>query len=472
MEIIKGKCEIDNGKDIAAMKFGLNGEVHIDEEKVELEITYGKADIINDGVVYFTNDDICMKLYLRTNFYNNRAEIAYIIRFNYNHFKWIKNRVVEEITEFSFEISNLQDWLKIKPIEDHPMCAGYIDIEDIIIKKSNPKILIRYDKELFDHGYDNTKVVLQSKPYIVVQYDNPTTILGIENDIAKIVNFFGIMIGRIERVNDINFIISECGGRFEFITCKDYSHNALLNMEYIYDHRTSFSSIKYDLDEHFKKWEKLNYNYEDIVIYFFMMHDKRKKYLEDTFITWCKMIDGYYCIKNNLNARAKRLKDIVKESLELTEMDKKIKELLNNSDFEQQIIEKYKLENVKRDYKTNDFCDAIEGKFLSKFAFKDKIAKVCKENFDFFYENIESLNVNENINAFYEKCNKTRNYYSHLGDNENCLSYKQMRQCEGLFYSTFISIFMKEIGFSEEEIENILHQDDVVKFNRIKKIKL
>lgn len=472
MEIIKGKCEIGSGQDIDAMKFELNGEVYIDEENVELEITYGEADIVNDGIVYFINDDVCMKLYLRTNFYNNKAEIKYIIRFNYNHYDWIKNKIVEEITEFSFEILNLQDWLKIKPIEDHPMCAGYIDIEDIIIKKSNPKILIRYDKELFNHGYDNTKVVLQSKPYIVVEYDNPITILEMERDISKIVDFFGIMIGRIEGVNDISFIISECRGKFGFITCKDYSHNTLLNREYTYDHRTIFSSIKCNLDKYFEKWEKLNCDYEDIVRYFFMMHDKRKKYLEDNFITWCKMIDGYYCIKNNLNNRAKKLKDIVKESLELTEMDKKIKDLLNNSNFEQQIIGKYKLENIKRDYKTSDFCEAIEGKFLSKFAFKDKIAKVCKENFDFFYENIDSLNIDGNIDVFYEKCNKTRNYYSHLGDNEDCLSYRQMRQCEELFYSTFISIFMKEIGFSEEEIENILHQDDVVKLNRIKKLKL
>lgn len=451
MYVIKGRGEFDKGKDISQLEFNeFNAEIHIEDSLMQLIITFGNIDFFNNRIVYFYGEDKYIKIYLRANFRYNQAEIARMVTFDYSDYSCIKEKVINNISEVSFTTEVLQFWLRENPIMDNGISAEYRIIPLVSLQDSGPKITIEYQPGFYNHGFDKTKVILESKPYVKICYSEQVDILKVEKDIVKMVRFLGIMIGRIDKVEDITIKIEDFNRRCAYNTAIDFSHNVDL-IEYNCNPRTQLKELTRDVKLYYEQWCKFYDEYRIIIDYFFRIHDNRSKFNVDTFIDWCKMIDGYYIRNFEEDERA----DILEQS---------INEIYFDSEFHKKIRSIFKDKKINSKSSHKNVPKWIKAGFLSRVSFGQKLKKICDENFDMIINNLDIIGVEAEANI-YDMYNNTRNYYSHLKkDDKDCLDEIQMFESNRVFYAIFISIFMKSLGMSEDEIKLILKKDTNVSF--------
>lgn len=83
-------------------------------------------------------------------------------------------------------------------------------MDSIVIHEIDPRIELYFESKTFENilsGEDKTSIKIKKEPRIKVTYNTPTDIQGIQDDIECIMQFFGLMIGKVSTVDDIRLSI-------------------------------------------------------------------------------------------------------------------------------------------------------------------------------------------------------------------------------------------------------------------------
>lgn len=219
---------------------------------------------------------------------------------------------------------------------------------------------------------------------------------------------------------------------------------------YLDRRRTSYEDLKNPISTYFLKWLEFYNEYELLIEFFFNLLGQKSMIIEDQFVTWCRLLDGYFVRKCNEESKSENLKD-------------KIIDILKQSDIEASL--KIAFKEAKSEYNRKNIAGWIQAGFTNRITFGEKLRRICKDNFNFILLNSERI-FNEtgmNENEIYKRYNATRNYYSHLKANkDDCLTFVEMFYSNDILFCTVISIFLHEIGFNHEEVKEILRRDSIV----------
>lgn len=203
---------------------GKIGEVIVEDTKISLKIE--DMMILSRNCIVSKIDMKYIKVYCNS-VINGRGYAYRLIKYNnFDDGKEIQGTEINNITEASFHIPNLIEWLNLFCIENKVVQATYIEVEPIIISDSAAKISIEYSPSLPEtipsFGFP-TQVVLKNTPNIRIRYSVPVNIDRLEKDILNVSRFFALLIGRIDSVTDIHFKTQNSKGWFWSCNIADYT---------------------------------------------------------------------------------------------------------------------------------------------------------------------------------------------------------------------------------------------------------
>lgn len=144
-----------------------------------------------------------------------------------------KGSEVVGIKEVSFGIPELIEWfgipfVQLKYTQQNEWAAIEINMDEIMFYDSNPKMEIYFESRTIgcpNTLKSNTTKIVKKEPRIRISYDEGVSINEVLNDIECIMQFFGLLIGRVSIAEDIRLTIENQKLKSLLFINKDLSYN-------------------------------------------------------------------------------------------------------------------------------------------------------------------------------------------------------------------------------------------------------
>ena len=385
------------------------------------------------------------------------------------NFDFSKGLDISGITEFSFIIPELISWLGMKTVfysytsDDEP-AAGEYNMPPITIKSADPKIEIYFESKSFENEvlYDDaTKITISKVPRIRVSYETPVDIQVVFSEIECLMQFFGLLIGKVSIAEDIRLTINSQELKSWLYINHDFSYN-LLTQSIIDTPRTYFYIVEEKLEVFFSNWYAFFYN-EDFSLLrriYFSVNNKENRFAEEVFIEYMRFLDGYHTRISGDAETEKALKTA------LTDAKKVIKTCIFTEDnrpvFEEAI------QKVLPDWKYNsknvgDISEWIASGYLGRKALSHRLKELDNSFYSIISNNAleikrisrtsptsEEIEKDKIIEQYYKELGDTRNYYSHYKkDKSGVLNFTQLSDSIKVLKATIISILLSHIKLGD-----------------------
>lgn len=372
---------------------------------------------------------------------------------------------INNIEWASFSIRGFSKWYGKSGLE-----VTCIDNQYFKVKQKKEDIFYVYKGKDFDviiffnanyppitmDGAGNT-ITLENSPHIGILYHSPVTDIELLAHIRIIYRFFALLIGSLGYIDDIWFRRQGISMPYLYLINEDITYNINSRFGFGYEYRTKFNDIKDKLQELFNNW--LSFSSDEI--FNFLLHNyfnlyKDKSFIfEDYFLTCCKFIEGY-SIRKNGDVDKELIKRLEKEIRPLFQNDKTGKEPTQVKKVLQKISDQM---NVK--YEAKNISNAVAYALINTKTLESRFKDIELEFFSIISNNQESiLGSDYSGKSLNERIVKTRNFYSHFkSDKSDILSIQQMYRCNDILLALITCILLNEIGFSIDEIKEILKHD-------------
>ena len=426
--------------------------------------------------------------------YTSSHKVLYVLMQN---FTFSKGFDIPGITEFSFIIPELTNWLGMDTVyysytEDDTPAAGEYSMPNIIIKSDNPKIEIYFESSSLYNSFmndDSTEIKISQKPRIRVSYEEPVDIQMISSEIECLMQFFGLLIGKVSFVKDIRLTIKDQDFKSWLFINHDYSYN-LMTQDILDKPRTYFYIVEDKIQLYYSNWRNF-FNNDDFSLLrriYFSVNDKKEKFAEEVFVEYMRFLDGYHARISGDAETAVSLKEALKGAKKTIKNQIFIDD--NRPIFEDAIHKvlpkwKYNANNV------GDIAEWIASGFIAKTQLSHRLRELDEKHLKIISNNalnIEKLPLKDNdynekikahlkrkhgitsseeleekfnsiteeqknnilIEIYYKELGDTRNYYSHYkNDKTGLLSFTQLNESINVLKATIISIFLDCIGLED-----------------------
>lgn len=403
-------------------------------------------------------------------------KVAYVLQQNCTFDFNVDNNIIGEC---SFIIPELIEWLEMSGVdfgmmEDEAFYAYEKNTPTVLLYENSPKIEIDFESEsykIFTDVDTRTTAVVKKQPRIVVSYMTPTNINCVIEDIRQIMQFWGLLIGVVAEIEDVRLKIE---GQDLFTWAyfnKDFSYNLRSTVSF-FRPRTTKTLIRKDISAYFAKWYEFctNEKYSLIRNMYFAANNKTPMFLEDIFIQYVKILEGYHLRLTGDEETANKLKEAFKP------VEKEVKKLI--FDEAGKPLFSAVLDTVLPNWKFNsdhakDIAHWIAVGYLGKTSLKERIKELDNKYFKLIYSNakkvyaldraiekFESDTIEQYSDLYYDRIVATRNYYAHYkNDRQNVLDVNLMRYTIDVLKALLIMIFYSHMGMEEKEIRSIMISD-------------
>ena len=413
--------------------------------------------------------------------YTSSHRVSYVLMQN---FGFSHGTDISKITDFSFSIPEIINWLGIKTVfysstDMDEMAAGEEHLSPIIIHPENPHIELYFESKTFNsmvNGDDRTSITIKNEPRIEVTYTQSQNVQAVVNDIECLMQFFGLLIGTISVAEDIRLSIEGQDSKCWLYFNEDLSYNTTARDAFDRP-RTYLYVVEDSLQTYYSNWRAfyLDDSYSLLRRIFFSVNGKKDIFAEDIFVQYMRILDGYHTRVSGDEDTKKKLKEALKASVE------EIKQLIFSGEgkplFEdaiKSIIPDWTYNSNNR----NEMARWIADGYLAKKSLSHRLRELDEHHLEIIRKNavfiekmrkdhskIESLSEDDIIKLYFRELSETRNYYSHYKlDTTDVLEFRQILASINVLKATIISIFLGRMGLEKEIIRRILAFDTELHF--------
>lgn len=170
---------------------------------------------------------------------------------------------------------------------------------------------------------DNTAITIKKEPRISVTYNQPADIQRIQNDIECIMQFFGLLIGKVSTADNIRLSIEGQKQKSWLYINHDYSYN-LMNRDVMDRPRTYHYVLGDNLILYFSNWHKFCFDDRFTLLrrIYFSVNDRKEIFAEEIFVEYMRILDGYHTrisgdaeIEEKLNKALKTASKVIKTQI-------------------------------------------------------------------------------------------------------------------------------------------------------------
>lgn len=469
------------------------GELVIDGNKIEFYCR-GNKDIF--PTIFIGNDGNFHKYKVvaracrdagihKTLEFSHNYHVSYVAQQNCD---FQKGNKIENITECSFIIPELLNWLninlaKVYNANEEELLIKELLPQAVVLKETEPYVAIVFESNTINSSMETdrrTTAVVKVQPRIQIKYETPVTIEEIHGDISCLMQFWGLMIGSVSVVDDIRLSIVGQRHKCWVYLNKDFSYN-YNSLKIIEKPRTTLKRIGEDIKKYFSSWYSFccDEKYELIRRIYFFTNNSSIKFTEDILVEYIRILEGYSLRERNDEEIARKLEEAIEKS------KKEIKELIFTDDGKARFSSVF--DSVPLDWNFNsahakDIAKWIATGYIGKISLADRLEKIDREYFDLIstnapeIENLLGKNPPDengfNPKKFFKKLASTRNYFSHYKtDNSNILEFVQMTPTINSLKAIIIAILYSKMNMDKETIRKILIWDSElgVQTNYLKK---
>lgn len=213
--------------------------------------------------------------------YTSSYRVFYVLMQNFDFSKGLD---ISGIIEFSFSIPELIDWLGINTVffgstDMNKLVAGEMHLDPIVIHSENPYVELYFESKSFNssiRGDDRTEIIIRNEPRIKVKYMQEQDIQFVINDIECIMQFFGLLIGKVSVAEDIRLTIKEQVSKSWLYINRDFSYNTRNRVD-LNRPRTYYYVVEEQLQKYYSNWREFYFDdsYSLIRRIFFSVNGKK-----------------------------------------------------------------------------------------------------------------------------------------------------------------------------------------------------
>lgn len=411
-------------------------------------------------------------------------KVPYVLLQNYEYETGME---IKGIKECSFIIPELIEWIGQKTVEwgvteEEEVIAAETKRPEIVLKNENPRIEIYLEgSSILDSMKldERTTFIIKNQPRVRIKYDVEVDIPILQSDIRSIMQFCGLMIGKVTDALDIRLSREGVTHKSWLYINEDFSYN-LRTLPSIDRPRTNLSQIGEKVNTYFEGWYAFYQDdtFELVRRMYFMGNDRRDIFAEDILVQYVKILEGYYLRINGDEEKSDDLKNV------LGKVEREIKTLIFNEDGKALFTKA--LEAVDPSWKFNsrhslDVAKWIAAGYLGKKPLAEKIKELDTDYYEIVAKNaryviglsvpekekeeFEKKDEKEVAHTFYQSIVKTRNYFSHYKvDKTDVLNFTQMCRAINILKALIIMIFYRHMGMDKESIRKIVIWDSELHF--------
>lgn len=413
--------------------------------------------------------------------FTSSHRVFYVLKQN---FDFSKGTDISGVEEFSFTIRELTEWLGIQTVfycctdQDEP-AAGEKHLDPIVIHETDPQIELYFESKTYESISsleDDIAIKIKKEPRIRVTYNHPSDIQRIQNDIECIMQFFGLLIGKVSTADNIRLSIEGQKSKSWLYINHDYSYN-LMNRDVMDRPRTYHYVLGDNLILYFANWRKFCFDDQFILLrrIYFSVNDRKEIFAEEVFVEYMRILDGYHTRISGDAETEEKLKKALKAASKVIKT--RIFEEENRPIFEEAF------QSVLPDWKYNssnigDISGWIAAGYLGRKSLSHRLKELDNLYFGIIRNNAEDIErlasntekckdmTDEQIvELFYRELGDTRNYYSHYKkDKTGVLDFSQMNDAIRVLKATIISIFLSHMGIDKDLIRRIVEFDSELHF--------
>lgn len=413
--------------------------------------------------------------------YTSSHKVDYVLMQN---FDFSHKTDISKITDFSFSIPELIDWLGIKTVfygstDMDEIAAGEAHLGPIIIHPENPHIELYFESKTFTsivEGDDRTSITITKEPRVKVVYKHNQNVQAVIDDIECLMQFFGLLIGFISIAEDIRLSIEGQDSKCWLYFNRDFSHNTSVR-DIIDRPRTYLYVVEDSLQFFYSNWKAfyLDDSYSLLRRIFFSVNGKKDILAEDIFVQYMRILDGYHMrisgdeetqrkLKKALQASTKDIKRLIFTDEGKPLFENTIKSIIPNWTYTSSHIE--------------DIAGWIAAGYLARTPLAHRLQELDDCHLQIIRMNavsiekaqrnnpeIENMSDEQLIQLYFRELGDTRNYYSHYKfDTTGVLGIGQILKSISVLKATIISIFLGHMGVEKEIIRKILEFDRELHF--------
>lgn len=209
---------------------------------------------------------------------------------------------IDNIAICSFVIPELIDWLGKSFTEFVCSDEGELLIKErkfqsIRLKDAEPCVEIIFESNTCKRclEVDNrTTAIVSVQPRVQIKYSVPVAIEDVERDIGFIMQFYGLMIGRVSVAQDIRLTIRNQDMKCWLYLNRDYSYNQRA-VSIVDRPRTNLRKTEEDILHYFSSWYSFCKDEQNDLIrkMYFYTNDRTYKVTEDIFLQYVKILEGF-----------------------------------------------------------------------------------------------------------------------------------------------------------------------------------
>jgi len=400
------------------------------------------------------------------------------------NFDFSKGTDISGIEEFSFAIRELTKWLGIKTVfytctDQDELAAGEAHLDSIVIHEKNPQIELYFESKTHESILsleDNIAIKIKKEPRIRVKYNQLADIQKIQNDIECIMQFFGLLIGKVSIADNIRLSIEGQKLKSWLYINHDYSYN-LMNQDVTDSPRTYYYVLEDNLTLYFANWRKFCFDDQFTLLrrIYFSVNGRKEIFAEDIFVEYMRILDGYHTRISGDAETEEKLKKALKAATKVikTQIFKEENRPIFEEAFQSVLPDwKYNSSNI------GDISGWITAGYLGKKSLSHRLKELDNLYFGIIRNNAEDIEclacnkekckdmTDEQIaELFYRELGDTRNYYSHYKKNKTgVLDFLQINDSIRVLKATIISIFLSHMGIDKDLIRRIVEFDSELHF--------
>lgn len=413
--------------------------------------------------------------------YTSSHRVFYVLMQNFDFSKGTDISGVEEVT---FAIPELIEWLGIQTVfycstDQNEPAAAEEHLEPIVLYETNPRIELYFESKTYESITsleDGTSITIKKEPRIKISYNQPSDIQTIQADIECIMQFFGLLIGRVSTAENIRLsIVGQELKSWLFINL-DYSYN-MMTRDVLDKPRTYHYILDENLIRLFSNWREFFCDDQFALLrrIFFSVNDKKEIFAENVFVEYMRILDGYHTRVSGDAVIEDKLKDALKTG------SKELKAQIFKDDNRPIFEEAF--QSVIPDWKYNsssvgDISAWIAAGYLGRKSLSHRLKQLDDQHLGIIRNNavyierltrddekLRDLADNQIIELFYKELGDTRNYYSHYKRNKDgVLDFSQLNNAIRVLKATIISIFLFHMGMEKDLIRKIMEFDSELHF--------
>ena len=375
-------------------------------------------------------------------------------------------------------------WLGIKTVfytctDQDELAAGEAHLDSIVIHEKNPQIELYFESKTHESILsleDNIAIKIKKEPRIRVKYNQLADIQKIQNDIECIMQFFGLLIGKVSIADNIRLSIEGQKLKSWLYINHDYSYN-LMNQDVTDSPRTYYYVLEDNLTLYFANWRKFCFDDQFTLLrrIYFSVNGRKEIFAEDIFVEYMRILDGYHTRISGDAETEEKLKKALKAATKVikTQIFKEENRPIFEEAFQSVLPDwKYNSSNI------GDISGWITAGYLGKKSLSHRLKELDNLYFGIIRNNAEDIEclacnkekckdmTDEQIaELFYRELGDTRNYYSHYKKNKTgVLDFLQINDSIRVLKATIISIFLSHMGIDKDLIRRIVEFDSELHF--------